>query len=1198
MVTMRLSRLAWLLSFSLLAASCSSTTEDGGPVASLELGFELDDGGQVDEVAYAITGNGIAPIEGVIDTRALGATGSVEVFGIPPGTQYLVTLRATTVDRETTCGGATRFDVSAEVATEVQVMLGCKRGSRFGSVRVNGELNVCADLIKAITSPLQTSIANGLILSAEGSDEEGDPVAYRWRASGGSLSDPSAAVTTYTCEVAGEQTVEVEVSDDGFEYCVDSWIVDVTCVMAGANEADPTPALTESDPAEGNTVVPSAWLRLAFADGVADGALDGFSLECDGQGTTATVHRLGPEGRTLILNPVQDLPVDASCSLAWLGPDGPKTLGFETFPPRPSPVVPYDRTDASRTAPFPDDLWIVPDSTSPTGRRLEIPIPDRESDIERVLLNLKFAIGTLDGFSPLGPLIVELSEAPDPSSLPRTPTESLDPLATVGLIDVDPGSAQYGARIPFELYVREMSTLGNPVVQHALVLFPSIPLKPRGQYALGVTKRALAEVDRAFAPSAFMSAALSAPDASESAQVSAARDVIATALAGLSAASPPVFAGDIALLTRFTVRSTDAFPSTPLAMREQVQNLPPPNFTVERVRPGFGDVEAIVEGSWEAPEWREGRTIVRDDDGLPVLVGTKQAPFVLAIPRAATSAPVPVTMYQHGNPGSAEAEVPDQARRYLARGGHAVIGFTDNSNREIGSDTQLQQAATLGPLLINGVVPEFDTQTLGEQLAFLRFVEELGDLDVVPYGNPDGQPDLDVSKPLTYDGISAGAVQGQAFVPYAPEVVAAALVVGAGRASEILFYQDIVNPDGVGSPLLSALTLFAPSLRPLDMWLGMGLYQLAVDPQDQHNHASFMYANPVEVGGTIKKPSVLIQEGIGDTFIPNNATRSLAYALGSTPLVGRVAQPVPYLEQADAPLVANVDSQTTSAYSQYVPNGIPGLTPTPGCEFWYEGHFCAQTARDSLDQRMTFFRTALEDPAPTVIEGPVNLCDAVPNCDDDDPCTTERCEPSTGECIYTPRNGSACELDGAPGVCVSGTCELVELCTMLEDSLQTATGTLSCDFLGFPLDVSATLGAEPLGPIGPGAVEYTVQTAASLGPSAIEFLSIFADTVDVLSFESIVASTRGSEQPSPVTTTRGSEICQIPLDGTSAVGTFASEPIAATWILEEDATVQELTLENIDLSILVAGLDIDLSTEGPDANCTWDMGPPSLAEMP
>ena len=238
-------------------------------------------------------------------------------------------------------------------------------------------------MIKAITSPLQTSIANGLILSAEGSDEEGDPVAYRWRASGGSLSDPSAAVTTYTCEVAGEQTVEVEVSDDGFEYCVDSSIVDVTCVMAGANEADPTPALTESDPAEGNTVVPSAWLRLAFADGVADGALDGFSLECDGQGTTATVHRLGPEGRTLILNPVQDLPVDASCSLAWLGPDGPKTLGFETFPPRPSPVVPYDRTDASRTAPFPDDLWIVPDSTSPTGRRLEIPIPDRESDIER-----------------------------------------------------------------------------------------------------------------------------------------------------------------------------------------------------------------------------------------------------------------------------------------------------------------------------------------------------------------------------------------------------------------------------------------------------------------------------------------------------------------------------------------------------------------------------------------------------------------------------------------------------------------------------------------------------------------------------------------------------------------------------------------------------------------------------------------------
>ncbi|RZV50528.1 MAG: hypothetical protein EX268_16795, partial [Deltaproteobacteria bacterium] len=167
---MRPIRLAWILSFFVLAASCAGTQEDGGPVASLELGFELADGSQVDEVAYSIGGNGIDPIEGVIDTRAPESTSSIEVFGIPAGDRYLVTLRATTRDGATTCGGSTRFDVLDGVATAVQVMLGCKRGARFGGVRINGDLNVCAELTKVITSPLQTSIANGMMLNAEGSD--------------------------------------------------------------------------------------------------------------------------------------------------------------------------------------------------------------------------------------------------------------------------------------------------------------------------------------------------------------------------------------------------------------------------------------------------------------------------------------------------------------------------------------------------------------------------------------------------------------------------------------------------------------------------------------------------------------------------------------------------------------------------------------------------------------------------------------------------------------------------------------------------------------------------------------------------------------------------------------------------------------------------------------------------------------------
>ncbi|MEM7136279.1 MAG: hypothetical protein AAF500_06870 [Myxococcota bacterium] len=1178
-------------------AGCSTGLDSNPTPASLEVTFELAEASQVDEVTYSVTGNGITPIEGVIDTSAPGSTASVEVFGLPPGLQYLVSLTATTTDGTITCEGAARFDVSVGVATEVHVMLGCKRTPRLGGLRANGEFNVCADLIKVIASPLQTSLSNGLALSADTSDQEGDPVAYRWTGSGGSLSDPSAAATTYTCEAEGSQTVEVEVSDDGFDHCVDSWTIAVTCVVGDPGEGDPTPALADSDPSEGGSVVPGAWLRLAFVDPVSDAAIQGFSLQCGGRQTGVTVHRLGDDGRVLVLNPTDNLPGEAVCSLSWLGPDGPTTLGFSTEP-RSGASVLYDRTDPTRSVPFPDDAWTQPDPDSATGLRLAPEIPARAPDIRRVLANLVIAIGDADGFSPLGPLVLELSEAPDPASVPTTQIESLDPLATVGLFDVDPGSATFGERIPFELYVRAMSAPSNPVVQHALVLFPSIPLTPRGRYAAVITKRALAGPGRAFESSTFMSAALGPASASEPSQVTQTRDRIEPALAGLMAASPPVFADDIALVTRFTVRSTEGFTRDPLTMREQIQELPPPAFTIDRVEPGFGNVEAIVHGTWEAPEWREDRRIVRDDDGLPVLVGTKQVPFVLAIPVAAEAAPVPVTMYQHGNPGSAENEVPSQALRYLADGGHAVIGFTDNANREVGSNTDLQQAAILGPLLLNGTLPDFDIQTTGEQLAFIRFIEELDELDLVPFGNPDGQPDLDVSRPLTYDGISSGANRGQAFVPYAPEVVAAALVVGGGRGAEILFFQDIVNPDGVGSPLLNAVTLFAPSIRPIDVWLGIALYQLVLDPQDQHNHASFMYANPIEVGGTRKKPSVLVQEGIGDTFVPNNATRSLVFALGATPLVGPVAQPVPYLSEADAPLAANVDAQTTSAYAQYVPAGIPGLPETPGCEFETEGHFCAQVARGSLDQRMTFFRTALESEAPTVVSGPVNLCSPSEDCDDDDPCTRDRCEPTTGDCLNTPRNGNACDLDGSPGFCVRGVCTGIEMCGTIDEGLQTATRTATCTLQGIPFGVSVILAARALDPVGPGPVDYAVQTAIALDEGSIQLFGNIAGFADVLKFDAIVASTSGSVDPAPVITTIGDALCRFSLVPENAVAAVTSEAIVTTWQFEQDATTQEITLQDIDFAFLASSFDVNATTIEPGANCTWDMGPPRLLEMP
>ena len=219
----------WLFG-ALAFAGCASDTSNTGEL-SIEL--ELADGTQIDEVDYSITGNGMDPMVGSINTGSPGSTASVEIYGIPPGQDYTVMLTATSVDGETSCSGSGNFDIAVGVVTEVAVMLNCKLGQEFGGVRVNGKFNFCADLPLVVVSPLQTSVGNEIDVLAVAEDVDGDPIEYRWTGTGGSFANPSLPKTTYTCEEVGDQTITITVSDDGFVYCDCSWTVDVTCVDGG-----------------------------------------------------------------------------------------------------------------------------------------------------------------------------------------------------------------------------------------------------------------------------------------------------------------------------------------------------------------------------------------------------------------------------------------------------------------------------------------------------------------------------------------------------------------------------------------------------------------------------------------------------------------------------------------------------------------------------------------------------------------------------------------------------------------------------------------------------------------------------------------------------------------------------------------------------------------------------------------------------
>jgi hypothetical protein len=268
-------------------------------------------------------------------------------------------------------------------------------------------------------------------------------------------------------------------------------------------------------------------------------------------------------------------------------------------------------------------------------------------------------------------------------------------------------------------------------------------------------------------------------------------------------------------------------------------------------------------------------------------------------------------------------------------------------------------------------------------------VEGLGDLDLLPLGAPDGVPDLDVSR-LLYHGISEGGNNGQAFVAYVPEVRAAALMVGGARLMEVLIHQQAAT-------FLGTLPSVFPSLAPADIWAATAIFQADFDRQDKHNHGRFAFRSPARVplscsdlascldpawcetpgNCTQRKPSVLLVEGLDDSLVPNHATESAAYQLGSLPHLAPVQRSVPFLEVAFDEVVGNVDAETTAAFYQYVPVGVPGIAPTPGCKSpplsqrsSTEGHFCAQSAVESRAQRLIFFATALDPsrPAPTIVD--------------------------------------------------------------------------------------------------------------------------------------------------------------------------------------------------------------------------------------
>ncbi len=741
------------------------------------------------------------------------------------------------------------------------------------------------------------------------------------------------------------------------------------------------PALLSVEPAAGATVPRSAWLRFRLASSLPPDALDGFgfALECGGKRVDRSAHAL--DDGTLILNPTPELPAAASCRAVWRDDAGdvaetPFTVAADAAGEAATAL--YDRTDPLALAPFPDDYYTVADASMPSGVAIDLPAPPfTESFQAQTFEALAAQTVGVDGWSRMTHVVLAFSHPLDPSVVPADAAASMDPFAPIALIDVDPTSPDFGRRVPYRMLLRS-DEAPDGSFDHVAMLFPGIDLREHGRYAVVVTRRAFAsgEAGRPFGPSTFFASVLAAPSPGEALEVGQARDKIAPALATVAAlADVPIPQEDVALAVQLSIRTQPGVEDS-VYFKERALSLPPPelvlpslanpcpnatNFCIKLV-PTRG---LEIRGRVRLPEFRNSQYLVfeRDGNGVPVQTGTNEVPFMMTLPVQALDGPVPIVMYQHGNPGGPIEVTHDSGTGYLDDAGYAVAGIQDTLNRQIGQDVALQVTVILFFAVQTQQLPDYWAQTGADMIGFLRAIQGMGTLDLLhkdalgnPAIGPDGIPEIDTSR-ILYHGISEGGNNAQRFLPFAPEIIAATPTVGGARLGETLIHQS-------SDSILAQIGGFMPELRPVDLWAGLTLFQLGFDPQDGHTFLKYLYREPLlpfAGSSDVTPPSALFTEGVGDSLVPNNASRAMAVEIG-IPQVRPVVVPIPGVAQVDAPVAQNLGPGLTSGYFQYDPATTPYCVTHPQPE----GHYCPQSAPEAQAQRRHFLESALQGPAEIV----------------------------------------------------------------------------------------------------------------------------------------------------------------------------------------------------------------------------------------
>jgi hypothetical protein len=543
---------------------------------------------------------------------------------------------------------------------------------------------------------------------------------------------------------------------------------------------------------------------------------------------------------------------------------------------------------AGCVTPWPSSLYLVADSTTNTGVRVDIPEGALPSNVDLIPID-PARFNEHDGFSPASFAFTAFAGGIDDGNLvgfDDYPASTTDASPTV-ILDMETGErVQHFAEL-------DANSLDFDRDEQPLYIRPVNRLKPAHRYAVGI-RSSLKGADGGDLPVSGAFVDLREGKATGHARLDERRAAYDDIFAAFEAQG--IARDELVVAWDFTTAS-DEFLTAPMlgardaalqAMGNLAENV---TYTITTDDPETDDdrLQRRVIGSFTAPLILDGTgdraELAVDAGGAPMVTGTHDARYVAVVPACATAqAPVPMIIFGHGFFGDIGEAQGDYMVRVADELCMVVLGteWYGMARRDItGAALALNDAGGLvgfGERIVQGII---DFITL-EQLARGKFATEL-------LVDANDQPLVDPTRVHFY-GISQGHILGTTFMAYDPFVERAALSVG-GTNWSLLFersanwpnFQLIIN--GAYSGVMNTVLIET-------------LMQFGLDRTENFHVAHRLLADPMP---GVPPKQILLHMGIGDTQVPNLASMQQARAIG-LPLLGPSVEPVYGLTETTGPL--------------------------------------------------------------------------------------------------------------------------------------------------------------------------------------------------------------------------------------------------------------------------------------------------------